>query len=181
MPTIPYRTEFDPEAEAAAEVIRRRRPDGLLNLDRMLLHSPALAEGWSALVGRLRQGRAISARHRELAICAVAVLTGADYEYHHHAPLLAAAGASPGQIEALSDVAAAARDAALFDAADRAVLALALDSTLRVRPGEATLAAVRSAFPAPGQVVELMLVIAAYNMVARFLVGLGVEVEGQEA
>jgi alkylhydroperoxidase family enzyme len=181
MPNIPYRTEFDAEAESVAAAIRERRGGRLLNLDRMLLHRPSLAEGWGHLMLRVRKGHAISARHRELAICAVASLTGADYEYHYHKPLLVAAGASQAQLDALSDVAAAAADARLFDASERAVLALALDSTRDVRLGEATVAAVKAAFSEPDEFLELMMIVASYNMVARVLVGLGIEIEGQEA
>ena len=35
--------------------IRKRRGGELLKLDRMLLHSPALAEGWNVYLGKIRQ------------------------------------------------------------------------------------------------------------------------------
>lgn len=105
----------------------------------------------------------------------------ADYESHRHAPLLIAAGGSHAQVAALGDVAAASTDATLFDNAERAVLALALDSTRDVAIGPETMAAVHAAFSTPQEVLELMMIIASYNMVSRVLVGLGVEIEGCEA
>lgn len=181
MPAIPYRTVFDDTAGPVAAVLRVRRDGRLLNLDRMLLHSPAIAEGWSALMGPIRNAGRISARHRELAICAVTFMNQADYESHRHAALLIAAGGSQAQVAALGDVGSACMDTTLFDDAERAVLALALDSTRDVAIRPATMAAVRTAFPTPDAVLELMMVIAAYNMVSRVLVGLDVEIEGREA
>ena len=43
-----------------------------------------------------------------LPFASVARLTGADYEFHHHAPELKKAGASDAQLEALDDPDAAA-------------------------------------------------------------------------
>jgi alkylhydroperoxidase family enzyme len=181
MPNIPYRTDFsDPDAAKIVAEIKLRRGGDLLNLDRMLMHQPDLAQGWSGLLGRIRKGYRISARDRELAICAVASLNGADYEFHHHAILLTAEGVSEAQIAALHDVETALADEKLFSPAERAVLTLTRDSTRHIKIGEETLAAVKAWFPDPDEVLELMMIIAAYNMVSRVLVGLGVEVEGEE-
>lgn len=181
MPAIPYRTTFDDAARPVEAAIRVRRDGRLLNLDRMLLHSPAIAEGWSALMGPIRNAGRVSARHRELAICAVTFMNRADYESHRHAALLIAAGGSEAQVAALDSVGAACTDTTLFDDAERAVLALALDSTRDVVVRPATMVALRTAFATPDAVLELMVIIAAYNMVSRVLVGLDVEIEGHEA
>ena len=71
----------------------------------------------------------------------------------------------------------AVRNTALFDAAERAVILLTLDMTGRVEVSDTTFSAVRAALPNDQLVVELAGVIAAYNMVSRFLVALGVEPE----
>jgi alkylhydroperoxidase family enzyme len=182
MPNIPYRMTFldDESARVAAEV-RERRGGRLLNLDRMLLHCPPLAEGWGSLMSRVRKGYLISQRHRELVICAVAKLNGADYESHYHVGRLVDAGASEAQVAALSDVATAAENEALFDPSERAVLRFLLESTRNVKISARALAAVHVCFPHPAQVLELMMLVASYNMVSRVLVGLGVEIEGTEA
>jgi len=182
MPNIPYRMEFlDEDAARVAAEFKERRGGRVLNLDRMLLHCPPLAEGWAGLMVRVRKGYRISQRHRELAICAVAAMSGADYEFHHHVGPLIDAGGNQAQVKALDDVAAAAVNATLFDAAERAVLALALESTRDVKISAPTLAAVKAAFPDPAEVFELLMIIASYNMVSRVLVGLGIEIEGKEA
>lgn len=182
MPAIPYRTEFeDPEAARVAADFKTLRSGRVLNLDRMLLHRPEIAEGWKGLMTRVRKGYRIPARARELAICAVASLNGADYEFHHHLAPLAAEGLSEAQLAALGDVDAALADEALFPAQDRAVLALARESTRSVTIAPQTMAAIKAWFPDPDQVFELLMVIASYNMVSRVLVGLGIEIEGREA
>ena len=57
--------------------IRKRRGGTLLNLDRMLLNSPAFAVGWNGYLGAVRSSLTLDPRLRELAICAVAVLRSA--------------------------------------------------------------------------------------------------------
>lgn len=182
MPSIPYRMTFlDSESARVAEEVKERRGGRLLNLDRMLLHCPAIAEGWGALMSRVRAGRSISPRHRELAICAVSYLNGAQYELHYHRDRLLQAGFDKEQLDALRDVPAAAQDEALFGPADRAVLRLALESTRAVTIGPQTWVALKACFPDPAQLIELTMVVASYNMVSRVEVGLGVEIEGAEA
>jgi len=181
MPNVPYWISGDAEASAVAEMIKIRRGGALANLDRILLHSPPAAAGWNACLGALRSDLMLDARYRELAMCAVGTLNGADYEFHHHAPLLAAAGASRAQVEALADVDAAIAAEGLFDAADLAVLRFTRDSTRHVAVAPEVMAAVRQAFPDPRLVVELIAVVAAYNMVSRVLVAAGVEIEDPEA
>jgi alkylhydroperoxidase family enzyme len=168
------------------DAIRARRGGQLIELDRMLLHSPPLAAGWNAMLGPVRTQLALPARLRELAMCAVAVLNRAEYEFFHHAPLLIEAGGSERQVAALRDPDAALADAtrasqaslpALFDDTERATLALTIELTRHVQVSDDTFEAVRRALPDHRQVVELVGVIAAYNMVSRFLVGLGIEPE----
>ena len=65
----------------------------------------------------------------------------------------------------------------MFDAAERAVLALAVEMTQNVEVSPATMASIRAALPEDRHVVEIVAVIATYNMVSRFLVALGVEPE----
>lgn len=180
-PIIPYRQSFDPAAEEVASLIRQRRGGHLLNLDRMLLHWPEMAEGWNAFMGRIRGGNRVSDRHRELAICAIAALTGADYEWHQHLPFFVAAGGTAEQVAALSNIADAAYADGVFDAADQAVLALVTDCTRDIRISAGARNALKAAFHSPEEILELVMVVAAYNMVSRVLVGLGVEIEGKEA
>jgi alkylhydroperoxidase family enzyme len=177
MPRIPYKADNDVGPEEIVAPIRARRGGRLLNLDRMLLHSPAFARGWNSFLGAVRNELSLSPKLRELAICGVAVLNGAEYEFHHHLPEFIRAGGTEAQAKALQDFAAAADEAGPFAAAERAVIQLTLEMTLDVEVTDSTFAAVRAALPDDQQVVELVGVIAAYNMVSRFLVALGVTPE----
>ncbi len=178
MPRLPYLTDAQlGDSEAAATVRATRRNGQLLNLDRQLLYSPVFAKGWGAMLWPVRRDLDLPAKHRELLMCAVGILNDALYELHHHGPLFLQAGGTQAQLDALRDVPAAAGDAVLFDATGRALLQLALEMTRTVKVSDATFAAVRAALPDERQVVEAVGVIAAYNMVSRFLVALGVEPE----
>jgi AhpD family alkylhydroperoxidase len=177
MPRIPYKDDNDLGPQEIVAPIRARRGGTLLNLDRILLHSPALARGWNGFLGAVRNELSLPPKLRELAICGVAVLNGAEYEFSHHAPELRKAGATGAQAQALRIFEAAARDAVLFDAAERAVMQLTLEMTRQVQVSDSTFVAVKAVLPDEQQVVELVGVIAAYNMVSRLLVALGVEPE----
>jgi alkylhydroperoxidase family enzyme len=81
---------WNPDAAARdpklVEAILARRGGRFLNLDLALLWSEPLARGWNAFIGAVRREMALDARVREIAICTVARLTGADYEFTHHWP-----------------------------------------------------------------------------------------------
>ncbi len=51
--------------------------------------------GWNALLGAIRRDLELSPGLRELAMCVVAVLNGAEYEWSQHAPLFVQAGGGP--------------------------------------------------------------------------------------
>ncbi|MFM7568748.1 MAG: carboxymuconolactone decarboxylase family protein, partial [Betaproteobacteria bacterium] len=137
MPRVPYLPADLREPAEIVDAVRARRGGHLLNLDRMLLHSPELARGWNAHLGAVRTKLSVSPRLREIAICVVAVLNDAEYEFLHHAPELLAAGGTQAQVDALRDPNAALANTALFDDADRATIELTIEMTrnLRVRDG----------------------------------------------
>jgi len=177
MPRLPYKTDAAVGPAEIVAAIRARRGGALLNLDRQLLYSPALAVAWNGMMGTVRTGLALPARLREIAICAVATVNGAPYEFHHHAPVLLAAGGTPEQVDALADVDAALARADLFEAPELATLRLAVEMTRSVRVDDATFDAARAALADDARLVELVATIAAYNMVSRVIVALGIEPE----
>jgi alkylhydroperoxidase family enzyme len=167
----------DPDAVSDRELVEailKRRGGKLIDLDRMLLHSPALARGWNAHLGQVRTQLQLSDKLRELAILAVAVINGADYEFEQHQPVFVAGGGTQAQIEALHDVDKALTDTTVFDEAERAVLALAIEMTRKVKVDDATFAAAREALGSDQAIVEMVGTVATYNMVSRFLGGLGI-------
>jgi alkylhydroperoxidase family enzyme len=175
MPRIPFVPADISEPRGIVEAVRARRGGTLLDLDRMLLHSPELAAGWNAYLGAVRTKLTVPGKLRELAICGVASLNGAEYEFVHHSPLLLAEGATPEQAAALRDMDRACLDHRLFDTAERAVLALTIGMTRYVKVPLDTFREARAALGTDQAMVELVAVIATYNMVSRFLVALDVQ------
>jgi 4-carboxymuconolactone decarboxylase len=158
------------------ERIRTRRGGALRPLDRMLLHSPPLADGWNDLLGAVRTATTLGGDVRELAILRIAALNDARYEWDAHEPL--------GRRFGLSDIDLAV----LRDEHDRSGLsprlAAALDytdaMTTSVRVPDPVFAALREHFD-DRQVVELTVTVGAYNLVSRFLVALEVGEERPDA
>jgi alkylhydroperoxidase family enzyme len=178
MPNIPYVTDADIQQQRVpadlVAAIRARRGNGqLLNLDRMLLHSPPIARGWNVFLGAIRKDLAVSPLLRELAICAVAKLNRADYEWMQHAPELLAAGGNQAQLDALADIDGAPADSAAFSEIERLVLSLTTEMCRTIEVKASTMEALRTHLP-DREVSEIVGVIAAYNMVSRYLVALGV-------
>ena len=89
-----------PDLESPKEIVdavRKRRGGELSELDRLLLHSPAFTEGYNFFLGKVRNNLTTIPKLRELAMCTVAVVNQADYEYNAHLPLFVAAGGSSEQ------------------------------------------------------------------------------------
>jgi alkylhydroperoxidase family enzyme len=176
MPRIPYVPIDLQEPRAIVDAVRKRRGGTLLNLDRLLLHSPELAQGWNAYLGAVRNRLVLAPKLRELAMCAVAMLNGAEYEFVHHAPELLRAGGTQAQVDALRDPEQAAGDGELFDARERAALAVAIAMTRTVAVDDQVFEALRVEL-SERELVEFIATVATYNMVSRFLIAFGVEPE----
>ena len=164
MPRVPYIEEQDhPElAPLIARIVAERGK--LLDLYKVLLHSPALMEGWLAFFTAIRQKTKLAGRIREFAIMRVAILNGAGYEYQAHLPFALKEGASAEQIAALK----AWQLSPLFGAAERAALAYTDAMTEQVQVADELYAEVERHFDAQ-DLVELTATIAGYNLVSRFL------------
>lgn len=174
----PWTPDRKPQPQELVQAILERRGGELLNLDRALLWSEPLARGWNTYLKAVRTGLGASRLLRELGICTVALLTGAHYEYHHHAPDFLAAGGAQASLDALQDwVRAGARGEPPGLAGDEALVALyAAQMTRDVKVDDAIFARMQARFETT-ELVEITAAIATYNMVARFLVALGVSPE----
>ena len=162
------------------DAILKRRGGTLINLDKALLWSEPLARGWNVYLKAVRTDLPTSPKLRELGICTVALLTGAAYEYKHHAPDFLTAGGTQAELDALSSVVRAdARESAAhpaLGATEQLVIRYAAQMTLDVKVTDEVFNALHEHFDTT-QIVELTSAIATYNMVARFLVALGVSPE----
>jgi alkylhydroperoxidase family enzyme len=172
MARLPYPDVDRPELAALVERIKRERGGRMLNLYRMLLHSPPMAEGWLAFFTSVRQKGALSGRYRELAIMRIAVINGARYEFEAHVPFALKEGLAQAQLDALG----ADRTPEGLTEADGAVLAYTDAMTRAVRVPDGVFARVRGHF-AERELVELTVTIAGYNCVSRFLEAIQVDHE----
>jgi alkylhydroperoxidase family enzyme len=138
-----------------------------------------LARGWNVYLKAVRSELPTSPKLRELGICTVALLTGAHYEYKHHAPDFLTAGGTQLELDELSAVLGRSpRNVTVssLGEVEKLVVEYAAQMTLNVKVSDAVFDALRQHFDTT-QIVELTSAIATYNMVARFLVALGVTPE----
>lgn len=173
---VPYVPADIAEPAALVNAIRARRGGALINLDRMLLHSVPFAQGWNVFLGAVRRELSLSPKLREIAMCGVAMLNHAEYEFFHHAPELLAAGGTQEQVDAIRRIGVSDQDLSMFDAVERDAIALTLAMTREVRVPTILMERLQKKLGNTA-LVELVGTIAAYNMVSRFLVALGVSPE----
>lgn len=160
-----------PDTDGTGEIaqrIRERRGGTLRPLDRMLLHSPQLADGWNSLLGAIRGRMHLPPDIRELVILRIAVLNGAPYEWTAHEPEAWRAGLDDTALTELR------RDKPEFDARRRRVIAYTDAMTRDIHVPDEVFDALRADF-SDAELVELTATVAAYNMVSRFLVALDVQ------
>ena len=168
------------QPQELVNTILARRGGALLNLDKALLWSEPVAAGWNVYMRNVRTGLSASRKLCELGICAVALLTGAHYEYHHQAPEYLKAGGTQAELEGLkraidTNPADGVTDSAL-DEMSQWVVHYAAQMTLRVKVDELLFKKLQSCLNTT-EIVELTTTIAAYNMVARILVALEISPE----
>ena len=170
---IPYLPIDLAEPADLVAAIRKRRGGDLINLDRLLLHSISIAEGWNHFIGEIRNNLSLDPKLRELAMCGVAVLNGAEYEFFHHAPPFKKAGGTEEQVEALRLLGSPQFPRACFSPLEYDAAELTLQMTRNIKVDARLMERLRDAL-GNTRTVELVTVIAAYNMVSRFLIALEV-------
>jgi alkylhydroperoxidase family enzyme len=159
-------------AELVAKFSAGRR-GRLINIYRMLLNSPALAESWFNHSNAVRWKTALDGRLREIVIIRVAHLAHAAYVLRQHVPELALAdGLSLAECDALADW----QGTAFFSARERAALAYADVMTRDITVPDEVFAEVKRHFDTR-EIVELTVLIGSYNMNARVLQALELDLE----
>jgi alkylhydroperoxidase family enzyme len=176
---IPHWTpELKPQPKDLVDAIVARRGGRLGTLDHALLWSEPLARGWNVYMKNVRTEFSASRKLCELGICTVALLTGAEYEYFHHAPVFLQSGGTQAELDALGAYVAGGcvmRDGS-FGADESLILQYATQMTQQVKIDDALFAQMQKRFETT-ELVEITATIAAYNMVARILVALQITVE----
>jgi alkylhydroperoxidase family enzyme len=164
------------DAKILASVKARRAPNPLLPLDLALLHSYPVTEGWNSFIGAIRTRTSLSTVIRELAICRVAVVNGALFEWEQHAPLLTEGGLSDKALKIVGDAQADFSNESAFrvlTVEQTAVLAYTDAMTKTVTVPDGVFGKLRECFDEK-EIVEITATVAAYNCVSRFLVALDV-------
>ena len=162
-------------SELAETIVKLKGARGgrLINIYRLMLHSPALANAWFELNQAVRYGTDIDGQCREIAVIRVAILNNVEYVQRAHGPAYALKeGLMPEQVNALADW----RPSKLFSARQRALLAYVDAMTRDIEVPDAVFQEVRKHF-SERQTVELTMLIGAYNMLTRFLQALKVDAE----
>jgi alkylhydroperoxidase family enzyme len=173
---IPYLPIDVQEPKEIVDAIRARRAGTLINLDRMLLNSPNLAKGWNAFLKEVRENLSIEARYKEIGMCGVAILNHAPYEFFHHAPEFIKAGGTQVQVDEIQKLGTQAFNPNLFSAIEQDVIALTIAMTRDIDVPEDVMERLHHQLGSQ-QTVEIVAVVAAYNMVSRFLIATGIQPE----
>lgn len=176
VPYVPDPPNFTSEEDKAVEqrVRERRGGKGLIALDRALLHSPPVADGWNSFLGSIRTKTSLPTSIRETLICRVAVLNRAWYEWESHSPILSSApDVTAEQVQAVLSSPPRAPQADILGSTLAKLVAYTDAMTLDVQVPDAVFADLKETFEAQ-QIVEITATVAAYNCVSRFLVALDV-------
>jgi alkylhydroperoxidase family enzyme len=174
MARVSYIEEQDhPELGELIGKIRAGRRGTLINVYKLLLHSPALAECWLNLISAARFKTELDGRAREIVIIRVGYLNRVPYVVKQHVPLLAIPeGLTMVECDALADW----RGTKYFNERERAALAYADAMTSDVRVPDAVFNELKRHFD-ERQIVELTVLIGTYNMHTRVFQALQIDPE----
>ena len=162
-----------PELADLVEKLCAGRRGRLLNIYRTLLNSPALAESWFNHSNAVRWKTTLDGRLREIVIIRIGYLARCGYVLRQHVPALALAdGLTREECDALADW----QGSKFFTARERAALTYADTMTREIAVPDDVFSEVRRHFD-DRALVELTVLIASYNMNARVLQALAVDLE----
>ena len=163
----------NPDLRALIVKIKGARGGRLINIYRLMLHSPRLADAWLELNQAVRYGTEIDGQSRELAVIRVAILNHVDYVVRAHGPAYALKeGLTADQVDAVANW----QGSNLFSEKQRALLAYVDSMTREIDVSDDVFAEIRK-HHSERQIVELTMLIGAYNMLTRFLKALRVDPE----
>lgn len=174
MAHVPLIDESDvPATQALIERFKKGRRGNLLGIYKALLHSPKLAETWFGHLNAVRWETGLSGRLRELLIIRVGWRLDCAYIIKQHIPKLAA----PEGVTDIESEALLSEDlGTCFMPDERAAIQLADELTVRATPSRETVATLKTFFD-DRMLVEMMVLIGTYNMHARFVNGLDIDLE----
>jgi alkylhydroperoxidase family enzyme len=153
--------------------IRRGRRGHLLNVYKLLLHSPPLATTWFEHVGAVRWQTRLDGRLREMVIIRIALINRIEYVIRQHVPSLALAeGLTAEECDGLGDWQASGR----FSERERAALAY-VDAMCRAAQVPASVFDELRRHFDEREILELTVLIGTYIMHTRVFGALEVDLE----
>jgi alkylhydroperoxidase family enzyme len=183
LPYAPNTPPSDAPADTAdiyARIAERRNPRPLIPLDLSLLHSPPVADGWNSFIGAIRTRTVVDQGTLEFAVCRVAVLTDAIYEWNAHAPLALKGGIKPEELHACRILPSTIEgdlsqlESSPLTPQQKAVLRYTDQMTVTVKVQDEVFVQLKTVGYNDREIVELTTGIAGYNCVSRVLVALDV-------
>lgn len=174
MARVPYvdRDDVAEEYRPIYEQLIAQRGLPVHNLFRVLANTPPIMEKYLGLSNQLRFKTRLDGELRELAILAVGQTAQANYEYTQHWNVARRMGIAREKLEQLGNF----ESSALFTPEQKAVMRYATGVTRDIRVDDATVVEVRKFLPL-WEFMELVQIVAFYNMVVRILEPLEVELE----
>ena len=162
-----------PELAGTIAKIKGARGGRLINVYRLMLHSPTLADAWFEFNQAVRYGTEIDGQCREIAVIRVAILNNVEYVQRAHSPSYALKeGLTPEQVAAIADW----QPSKLFNDRQRALLAYTDAMTRQIDVEDSLFTEIRKHF-SERQTVELTMLIGTYNMFTRVLQALKIDPE----
>jgi alkylhydroperoxidase family enzyme len=167
MARVPYKKAAD-----AGEETRAVLESVDANIVRLLANAEGVAPTVFALIGRMLTKLELDPRLREQAILLVADTTGATYEWAQHLPIAEWAGVSAAQVAAIQH---RELEADCFDEPSRATLAWVAEQLADGRPSKRSFERLTAAGYGSAEIVELVLVVGCYRMLADAMTALEVD------
>jgi 4-carboxymuconolactone decarboxylase len=165
--------EVRPELAELCDRLRAGRRGSLINVYKILLNSPEMAEAWLGYMNAVRWGTGLAGRLREIITIRIAYLNDVPYVLGQHVPKLAEAeGLSVAECDALADW----QGSKFFDEAERTALAYADAMTRDVHVPDDVFNALAPHYD-DKSIVDLSILVGAYNMHTRVFTALQIDPE----
>ncbi len=143
-----------------------------LNVARMIGNSEAAAKPFAKMANALVMKTRLDPKLREIAILRTAKVSGSVYEWTQHVPMARHVGVTDAQIAAMDNW----PSASCFNELERTVLRFTDEVALNVKGSRETVEAMKKSLDAT-EIVELILSIGFWGMVARLLETTEVDLE----
>jgi len=168
MARLPYLTQDDLAPDDKKLLARD------IALTRLMVHSPGATRAFQGLGGYIRNKSTLDGRLRELAILQVGWLARSPYEWSHHIKIGMDFGVTEPDIQALIDDTAGKPTP--LGPVERCVLRAAREITVQGAATDNTFAELKAHF-SNEHLTDLVIAIAFYCAVVRFLASMQVDVE----